>query len=135
MNHKGSHGKVSVIGGNKDFTGAPYFSAFSAMQAGADYGNVLCTGGAATAIKSYAPELIVIPCMLQEHDLPDGEIQVRQHRFVLACASAVSSALHSVAATRKRSAITNCEQLRRLAACLHIADTSVHNAAWRRFRI
>ena len=75
VNHKGSHGKISVIGGNKDFTGAPYFSAFSAMQAGADYGNVLCTEGAATAIKSYAPELIVIPCMLQEQDIPD--LQVR----------------------------------------------------------
>ena len=60
---------MSVIGGNRDFTGAPYFSAFSAMQAGADYGNVCCTADAATVIKSYAPELIVIPCMLQVRDL------------------------------------------------------------------
>lgn len=70
-NHKGQHGKVSVIGGNRDFTGAPYFSAYSAMQAGADYGNVCCTPDAAAVIKTYAPELIVIPCMLQLSDICD----------------------------------------------------------------
>jgi ATP-dependent NAD(P)H-hydrate dehydratase len=75
VNHKGSHGKISVVGGNKDFTGAPFFSAFSAMQAGADYGNVLCTEGAATAIKSYAPELIVIPCMLQLQDITSDGVR------------------------------------------------------------
>lgn len=68
-NHKGQHGKVSVIGGCQEFTGAPFYAAFSAMQAGADYGNIFCTASAATAIKSYAPELIVHPCMLESREL------------------------------------------------------------------
>eukprot|EP00892_Ulva_mutabilis_P012737 jgi/Ulvmu1/9836/UM056_0077.1 len=70
--HKGQHGKVSVVGGNFEFTGAPYYAAFSAMQVGADYGNVFCTQGAAIPIKSYAPELIVHPCMLELRDLQTG---------------------------------------------------------------
>lgn len=68
-----------MLGGNKDFTGAPYFSAFAAMQAGADYGNVLCTEGAATAIKSYAPELIVIPCMQQLADIEGLDAAAQVH--------------------------------------------------------
>ena len=69
QSHKGQHGKVSVVGGNFEFTGAPYYAAFSAMQVGADYGNVFCTPGAALPIKSYSPELIVHPCMLELRDL------------------------------------------------------------------
>jgi ATP-dependent NAD(P)H-hydrate dehydratase len=71
-NHKGQHGKVSVIGGNVEFTGAPYYASYSAMLVGADYGNVFCTAGAAAPIKSYSPELIVHPCMLQISDLLEG---------------------------------------------------------------
>lgn len=67
--HKGQHGKVSVLGGNREFTGAPFYSAMSAMQVGADYGNVFCSPGASTVIKSYAPELIVHPCMLDLKDV------------------------------------------------------------------
>lgn len=63
-NHKGSHGKVSVIGGSPAFTGAPFYAASAAMQVGADYGIVFCSADAAAPIKSYSPELIVIPCML-----------------------------------------------------------------------
>jgi NAD(P)H-hydrate repair Nnr-like enzyme with NAD(P)H-hydrate dehydratase domain len=73
--HKGNHGKVSVIGGNRDYTGAPYFCAMSAMRVGADYGNVCCTSDAAKTIKTYAPELIVIPCMLQLSDLATGWVR------------------------------------------------------------
>lgn len=31
-NHKGSHGKVAVIGGCREYTGAPFFSAMSALK-------------------------------------------------------------------------------------------------------
>ncbi|CAG8831577.1 17773_t:CDS:2, partial [Racocetra persica] len=30
--HKGQSGRVGVIGGSEDYTGAPYFSAFSALK-------------------------------------------------------------------------------------------------------
>lgn len=68
--HKGQHGKVSVIGGSAAYTGAPYFAAFSAMQVGADYGNVYCTKEAAQPIKSYSPELVVLPMMKEDHEGP-----------------------------------------------------------------
>lgn len=66
--HKGQHGKVSVIGGSAAYTGAPYFAAYSAMQVGADYGNVYCTKEAAQAIKSYSPELVVFPVMQEQSE-------------------------------------------------------------------
>jgi hypothetical protein len=45
------------------------------MRIGADYGNVCCTADAAKSIKTYAPELIVIPCMLQLSDLTPGWVR------------------------------------------------------------
>ncbi|PNH05060.1 ATP-dependent (S)-NAD(P)H-hydrate dehydratase [Tetrabaena socialis] len=60
-NYKGSHGKVAVVGGCLEFTGAPFFAAMSALRVGADMAYVICTPSAATAIKSYSPELMVLP--------------------------------------------------------------------------
>eukprot|EP00198_Chlamydomonas_reinhardtii_P011304 XP_001700641.1 predicted protein [Chlamydomonas reinhardtii] len=60
-NYKGAHGKVAVIGGCLEFTGAPFFAAMSALRVGADMAYVICTPSAATAIKSYSPELMVLP--------------------------------------------------------------------------
>ncbi|KAI9272883.1 Ribokinase-like protein [Phascolomyces articulosus] len=61
--HKGQAGRVGVVGGSEDYTGAPYFSAISAMKLGADLCHVFCEPGAGTVIKSYSPELIVHPYM------------------------------------------------------------------------
>lgn len=58
---KGDAGKVATIGGCREYTGAPYFAAISALKVGADLSHVFCTEGAATVIKSYSPELIVHP--------------------------------------------------------------------------
>jgi ATP-dependent NAD(P)H-hydrate dehydratase len=33
---KGQHGRVAVIGGCEDYTGAPYFSAMASARLGAD---------------------------------------------------------------------------------------------------
>jgi len=65
--YKGQAGKVGVIGGCREYTGAPFFAAYSALKAGADLSHVFCTRGAATVIKTYSPELIVHPY------LPDSE--------------------------------------------------------------
>lgn len=59
--HKGQAGRVGVIGGSPDYTGAPYFSAISAMKTGADLAYVFSNSNSSPIIKSYSPELIVIP--------------------------------------------------------------------------
>ncbi|GFR74070.1 ATP-dependent (S)-NAD(P)H-hydrate dehydratase [Elysia marginata] len=61
--HKGQAGRVAVIGGCKEYTGAPYFAAISALKAGADLSHVFCTEGASPVIKAYSPELIVHPVL------------------------------------------------------------------------
>ncbi|KAF4086802.1 hypothetical protein AMELA_G00088530 [Ameiurus melas] len=61
--HKGQDGRVGVIGGCQEYTGAPYFAAISALKIGADLSHVFCTKDAATVIKSYSPELIVHPVL------------------------------------------------------------------------
>ncbi|XP_039601844.1 ATP-dependent (S)-NAD(P)H-hydrate dehydratase isoform X2 [Polypterus senegalus] len=61
--HKGQDGRVGIIGGCQEYTGAPYFAAISALKVGADLSHVFCTKDAATVIKSYSPELIVHPVL------------------------------------------------------------------------
>ncbi|MCI4378346.1 hypothetical protein PGIGA_G00214830 [Pangasianodon gigas] len=61
--HKGQDGRIGVIGGCQEYTGAPYFAAISALKIGADLSHVFCTKDAATVIKSYSPELIVHPVL------------------------------------------------------------------------
>lgn len=61
--YKGQAGRVGVIGGSLDYTGAPYFAAISAMKVGCDLAHVFCAREAAPVIKSYSPELIVHPVL------------------------------------------------------------------------
>lgn len=66
--HKGSHGRVGIIGGSEEYTGAPYFAGISALRVGSDLVHVFCVQGAAQPIKSYSPDLIVHPLL----DRPDA---------------------------------------------------------------
>eukprot|EP01032_Pedospumella_encystans_P016507 gene16507-18834_t len=59
--HKGTMGRVGVVGGSKDYCGAPYYAAVSALKFGADLSWVYCSQEAAIPIKSYSPELMVTP--------------------------------------------------------------------------
>lgn len=61
--HKGQAGRIGVIGGSLEYTGAPYFAAISALKVGADLVHVFCPKDAAPVIKSYSPELIVHPLL------------------------------------------------------------------------
>ncbi|CAN7994798.1 unnamed protein product [Ixodes hexagonus] len=61
--HKGQAGRVGVVGGSAEYTGAPYFAGMAALRTGADMAHVFCAPGAATAIKSYSPELMVHPTL------------------------------------------------------------------------
>ncbi|KAI1422662.1 H-hydrate dehydratase [Xylaria sp. FL1777] len=63
--HKGQLGRVAVIGGSEDYTGAPYFSAMASARLGCDMSHVICTPTAAAVIKTYSPNLMVHPLMRQ----------------------------------------------------------------------
>ena len=60
-NHKGSSGRIGVLGGSAQYTGAPYYAGMAALHAGADLAFIFCAQEAALAIKSYSPELMVAP--------------------------------------------------------------------------
>ncbi|KAG6138901.1 hypothetical protein E4U12_007839 [Claviceps purpurea] len=68
--HKGQLGRVAVIGGSQDYTGAPYFSAMASARLGCDMSHVICTPAAAAVIKTYSPNLMVHPLMRQT---PSGD--------------------------------------------------------------
>lgn len=61
--HKGQLGRVAVIGGSADYTGAPYFSAMASARLGCDLSYVFCEPSAAPTIKSYSPNLMVSPIL------------------------------------------------------------------------
>ena len=97
--HKGQCGRICVFGGCIMYTGAPYFSAISALKTGADLGlyflglllqiwklhyffryctyfylftvHVFCESEAGQVIKSYSPELIVHPVLDTEYVLEE----------------------------------------------------------------
>lgn len=71
--HKGQAGKIAVIGGCREYTGAPYFAAISALKIGADLSHVFCTKDAASVIKSYSPELIVHPILEESYSIRDED--------------------------------------------------------------
>lgn len=59
--HKGSSGRIGIIGGCREYTGAPYYAAMSVLRAGGDLAHVFCEPEAATPLKSYSPDVIVHP--------------------------------------------------------------------------
>uniref|UniRef100_A0A8C9QTX2 ATP-dependent (S)-NAD(P)H-hydrate dehydratase n=1 Tax=Spermophilus dauricus TaxID=99837 RepID=A0A8C9QTX2_SPEDA len=72
--HKGQDGRIGVVGGCQEYTGAPYFAAISALKVGADLAHVFCAKEAAPVIKSYSPELIVHPVL----DSPNAVLEVEK---------------------------------------------------------
>ncbi|KAL7220519.1 hypothetical protein ACSBR2_013405 [Camellia fascicularis] len=82
--YKGQAGKIAVIGGCREYTGAPYFSAISALKIGADLSHVFCTRDAAPVIKSYSPELIVHPILEESYSVRDDEDKRSTSDYVLA---------------------------------------------------
>ncbi|AEY95573.1 FACR055Wp [Eremothecium gossypii FDAG1] len=70
--HKGQSGRVCVVGGSLEYTGAPYFSAHAAALMGSDLVHVLCEWNAATPIKAYSPDLMVHPHLRDSSSLARG---------------------------------------------------------------
>lgn len=82
--HKGQCGRIGVVGGSREYTGAPYFSGMTALRLGADLAHVFCTEGASTAIKCYSPDLIVHPILDDENALTQlMEWEKRLHAIVI----------------------------------------------------
>lgn len=59
--HKGQYGRIALFGGSAEYTGAPFFAAAASLRTGADLVWVFCPDEASPVIKSYCPELMVIP--------------------------------------------------------------------------
>ncbi|KAI9009624.1 Ribokinase-like protein [Gaertneriomyces semiglobifer] len=77
--HKGQAGRIAVIGGSEDYTGAPFFAAISALKLGADLSHVFCEKNAGPVIKSYSPELMVHPYLRNTSSI--GLDPNDKHRF------------------------------------------------------
>lgn len=59
--HKGQAGRVGIIGGCREYTGAPFFASMASMRLGCDMSFTICDPVAAPTIKSYSPDVIVHP--------------------------------------------------------------------------
>jgi len=81
--HKGQRGRIGIVGGSKEYTGAPYFAAISSLRAGADLSHVFCPPEAAQVIKSYDPDIIVHPLLNDEGILEICEWINRLHAIVI----------------------------------------------------
>lgn len=86
-NYKGVRGRIGIVGGARDYAGAPYFASISAMRLGADLSYVICSQSASQAIKAYSPDLIVVPILdCDEESEFRSEIQcllTRLHALVI----------------------------------------------------
>lgn len=51
--HKGSHGRIAILGGSNKYTGAPYYAAQAALNCGVDLGTVFCAEEVSRMLVSY----------------------------------------------------------------------------------
>ncbi|XP_058790690.1 ATP-dependent (S)-NAD(P)H-hydrate dehydratase [Phymastichus coffea] len=61
--HKGQDGRIGIVGGSLEYSGAPFFAGISALRTGADLVHIFCCKEASIPIKSFSPELIVHPVL------------------------------------------------------------------------
>ena len=66
---KGENGRIGVIGGYFEFTGAPFYSAISSLKVGADLAHIFCSKSASSSIKTYSPEIIVHPVFVSDAEV------------------------------------------------------------------
>lgn len=74
---KGENGRIAVVGGSFEFTGAPFYSAISALRVGGDLSHIFCSKFSSPAIKSYSPEIIVHPVFVSEEEVRFSEQEMR----------------------------------------------------------
>ena len=61
--YKGQGGRIGIIGGSHEYSGSAYISSMSSLKAGADLSYILTTRDASSIIKTYSPDLVVIPIL------------------------------------------------------------------------
>eukprot|EP00199_Chlamydomonas_sp_CCMP681_P002723 CAMPEP_0119111512 /NCGR_PEP_ID=MMETSP1180-20130426/35939_1 /TAXON_ID=3052 ORGANISM="Chlamydomonas cf sp, Strain CCMP681" /NCGR_SAMPLE_ID=MMETSP1180 /ASSEMBLY_ACC=CAM_ASM_000741 /LENGTH=334 /DNA_ID=CAMNT_0007098507 /DNA_START=74 /DNA_END=1078 /DNA_ORIENTATION=- len=71
MSYKGQSGKIGVCGGCMWYTGAPFFAAQATHRVGADMSYVICTPEAAIPIKSFSPDMMVVPLLPAQDEAPE----------------------------------------------------------------
>ncbi len=84
--HKGNNGKVLVVGGSGDYSGAPAIAGMAAIGAGCDLVYVAAPEKAAEAIKSTSPDLIV-------KSLEDDRLSLEHAERILSVADDVDCVL------------------------------------------
>ena len=84
--HKGQCGRVGVIGGCREYTGAPFFASMASMRLGCDMSFTMCDPVAAPTIKGYSADVIVHPIFDASRPLADVRTDL----------SALFSRLHSL---------------------------------------
>lgn len=57
--HKGQNGKIGVIGGSKDYSGAPALNAHAALRTGSDLVKLLTSEAVRDVVRSYSENFIV----------------------------------------------------------------------------
>ncbi len=57
--HKGDFGRIVIVGGSKDYSGAPALAALAALRAGSDLTIIIAPKAISTSIRGYSPNLIV----------------------------------------------------------------------------
>lgn len=57
--HKGTNGKLLIVGGSEDYCGAPALAGLSALSTGTDLVFIACPESVSNIIKSYSPDFIV----------------------------------------------------------------------------
>ncbi|GLC64601.1 hypothetical protein PLESTF_000183300 [Pleodorina starrii] len=122
---KGQSGKIAVLGGCYEYTGAPYFAAFAALAAGADLSHVFCSTSAAPIIKQYSPDLLVHPYFLQRSDLLQ---QVKAaSTSQLASAAGAPAAMSSIPLVPGDQADVAAQTA---AAAAHVAEATAEVESW-----
>lgn len=72
--HKGDFGAILIVGGSRQYSGAPAFAALAALRTGADLTTVIAPRSAAMPVKSIWPDVISVPLesddFLSPEDVP-----------------------------------------------------------------
>jgi yjeF C-terminal region, hydroxyethylthiazole kinase-related/yjeF N-terminal region len=76
---KGDNGTVLVIGGSKIYHGAPLFTSLAALRSGVDLVFLMVPNSIAPSIRSYTPDLIVLP---YEGDSLEPNAILEYERFI-----------------------------------------------------
>ena len=93
--YKGQNGKVAVVGGSFDYTGAPYYAGISALKGGGDLSHIFCTEMAGIPIKCYSPELIVHNSLVSSEKYTEEEFDQKKKDEAVAKITKWFDAMHT----------------------------------------